>query len=240
MNSNLSISLKLFISHVFAVLLVSGSIGAFFYASALNSMQTGLKERLQSSAALISQTVDANTLRDVRCVNDTTCPSYINALGHLRTLQRMNPDIAFLYIMRQQGGRVFFVVDTDETEKQAQPGKEYDKIPPTLMQGFTGLSVDQDITVDEWGSFLSGYAPLKNGMGEYLLGIDMRADQVQDKFKGLRIAGLISLTSAIVLAFLFAQHLTSRFMSRISTAIVRCGDIARGKLREALINSPSS
>ena len=235
MNSNLSISLKLFISHVFAVLLVSGSIGAFFYASALNSIQSGLEERLQSSAALISQTIDANTLRDVRCVNDLNCPAYINTLGHLRALRRMNPDIAFLYIMRQQGGRVLFVVDTDETEKQATPGMEYKQVTPALMRGFTGASVLPEITDDEWGSFLSGYAPLKNGMGEYLLGIDMRADQVQDKFKGLRIAGLISLTSAIVLAFLFAQHLTSRFMSRISTAIVRCGDIARGKLSEKII-----
>ena len=90
MSPNLTIRLKLFISHALAVLLVSGSIGAFFYASALNSMQTGLKERLQSSAALISQTLDANTLRDVRCARDITCPGYINALGHLRTLQRMN------------------------------------------------------------------------------------------------------------------------------------------------------
>ena len=236
MNPNLSIRLNLFISHLFAVLLVSGSIGAFFYGSALNSIQAGLEERLQSSAALISQTLDANTLRDARCMSgDTTCPGYVNALGHLRALRRMNPDIAFLYIMRQQGGRVFFVVDSDETEKQALPGREYKQATPALMRGFTSASVLQKITDDEWGSFLSGYAPLKNGMGEYLLGIDMRADQVQDKFKGLRIAGLISLTSAIVLAFLFAQHLTSRFMSRISTAIVRCGDIARGKLSEKII-----
>ena len=155
MSPNLTIRLKLFISHALAVLLVSGSIGAFFYASALNSMQTGLKERLQSSAALISQTLDANTLRDVRCARDITCPGYINALGHLRTLQRMNSDIAFLYIMRQQGGRVFFVVDADETDKQAPPGKEYEKVPPTMMQGFTGLSVDQGITTDEWGGFIT-------------------------------------------------------------------------------------
>ena len=235
MSPNLTIRLKLFISHALAVLLVSGSIGAFFYASALNSMQTGLKERLQSSAALISQTLDANTLRDVRCARDITCPGYINALGHLRTLQRMNSDIAFLYIMRQQGGRVFFVVDADETDKQAPPGKEYEKVPPTMMQGFIGLSVDQGITTDEWGGFLSGYAPLKNGMGEYLLGIDMRTDQVQDKFNNLRIAGLFSLLFSVMLALLLAKHLSSRFMSRISAAIVRCNDIACGKLSEKII-----
>ena len=236
MNPNLSIRLKLFISHLFAVLLVSGSIGAFFYGSALNSIQAGLEERLQSSAALISQTLDANTLRDARCMSgDTTCPGYVNALGHLRALRRMNPDIAFLYIMRQQGGRVFFVVDSDETEKQALPGREYKQATPALMRGFTSASVLQKITDDEWGSFLSGYAPLKNGMGEYLLGIDMRADQVQNKFDNLRIAGLFSLLFSTALALLLAKYLTSRFMGRISAAIVRCNDIACGKLSEKII-----
>ena len=56
MKQGLPISIKLFISHVCAVLLVSGSIGSFFYLNALDNLQTGLKERLQSSAALISQT----------------------------------------------------------------------------------------------------------------------------------------------------------------------------------------
>ena len=96
-----------------------------------------MEERLQSSAALISQTIDANTLRDVRCVNDLNCPAYISTLGHLRALRRMNPDIAFLYIMRQQGGRVLFVVDTDETEKQATPGMEYKQVTPALIPTLT-------------------------------------------------------------------------------------------------------
>ena len=232
---NLSISLKLFISHVLTVLLVSGSIGGFFYYSALDSMQTGLKERLQASAALISQTVDANTLRSIHCAENANCPVYDDTLRHLRSLRRMNSDIAFLYIMRQKGGRVFFVIDSDETEKQAQPGMEYKQVTPALMRGFTGASVLEEIADDEWGSFLSGYAPLKNGMGEYLLGIDMRADQVQDKFGKLRSAGLVSLLSSVLLALLFAKHLTSRFMIRIKMAITRCKDIASGKLNERII-----
>ena len=235
MNLNLSIRRRLFISHILTVLLISGSIGGFFYVSALDSIQNGLKERLLSSAALISQTIDADTLRDIPCAENTHCPAYVNTLAHLRALRRMNQDIAFLYIMRQQGGQIVFVVDSDETEKQAQPCREYDTISPGLMKGFTSLSADPEITTDEWGSFLSGYAPLKNGRGEYLLGIDMHANQVQEKFNGLRTAGLISLLSAVVLTFLFAKFLSMHFMDRITMAIARCKDIACGKFNEKII-----
>ena len=63
MNAQIPIRLKLFFSHVLAVLLVSGSIGTYFYTSAADSLLTGLQERLQSSAALISQMIDADQLR---------------------------------------------------------------------------------------------------------------------------------------------------------------------------------
>ena len=237
MKQGLPISIKLFISHVCAVLLVSGSIGSFFYLNALDNLQTGLKERLQSSAALISQTIDADNLRNIRHEADTASPDYQATLQHLRALRRMNPDIAFLYIMRQEGGRIYFVVDSDETEKQAMPGKVYTDVQPMLLMGFIGISVDKEITQDEWGAFLSGYAPLKNGTGEFLLGIDMRADQVQEKFNNLRLAGIASLIASITLAFLFARYLTLRFMGRINLAIGRCKEIAEGKLNNRIIVS---
>ena len=46
----------------------------------------------------------------------------------------MNPDIAFLYVMRQQGENFFFVIDSDESEEQAMPGQEYTEILPGMVQ----------------------------------------------------------------------------------------------------------
>ncbi|MGE4559248.1 MAG: diguanylate cyclase [Desulfobulbus sp.] len=229
-----SIRLKLFFSHVLAVLLVSGSIGTYFYASASESLINGLKERLKASAALISQMIDADDLRTVNSAADTQQNGYIRALERLRQLRRMNPDIAFLYVMRQQGEKVFFVVDSDESEQQAQPGQEYTVLVPGLIHGFTGISVDKEIVADEWGAFLSGYAPLKNGRGEYLVGIDMRANEVQAKLGDLRLTGIYSLLGSIALAFLCSQYLASRFTGPIHLAIARCTAISSGKLDERI------
>ena len=50
----LSIFSKLFLSHFAAIVLVSGSVG-YFYFSAIENLMQALRSRLQNSAALISQ-----------------------------------------------------------------------------------------------------------------------------------------------------------------------------------------
>lgn len=231
----LSIRIKLFLSHVLAVLLVSGSIGTFFFASAAESLMDGLKERLQASAALISQTIDANTLRTVLTPADVSQPGYVDTLAQLRALKRMNGDISYLYVMRQEGEQIIFVVDSDETDKQALPGTEYPHRLPSLLKGFTGVAVDSKIVSDQWGAFLSGYAPVKNSSGDFLVGIDMRADKVALKSRNLRISGFCSLLASIALAFLFAKYLAARFTGPIRLAIDRCTAIAAGKLDQQIL-----
>ncbi|MBP6807667.1 MAG: diguanylate cyclase, partial [Chromatiaceae bacterium] len=83
---------------------------------------------------------------------------------------------------------------------------------------------------DEWGSFMSGYAPLRNGNGEYLVGLDMRAEELQQKLEAVRIAATLSLVFAIVLAVLFSRLLSSHFTKPVRILIERCRTIARGEL----------
>lgn len=234
MNVRLSVRTKLFLSHVLMVLLIAGSAGTYFYLSAVESLMNGLKERLQASAGLISQTIDADTLRHIRAAEDTSRPEYVAVLDQLRTFKRMNPDIAFLYLMRLEGEKVFFVADSDETSGQALPGKEYTQLLPSLLAGFTAMVVDDEVVADEWGAFLSGYAPIKNGRGQFLVGLDMRADKVREKYRALRISGAVSLAAAIVLAFALARLLANRFMLPIRVSISRCSSIAEGRYNERI------
>jgi diguanylate cyclase (GGDEF) domain len=225
-----SIYSKLFLSHVLAVFLVSGSIGTFFYSRASQSILVGLQERLKATAAMVSWTIDADTLRHIRTREDVNDPQYQHTLAQLRALKRMNTDISFLYIMRIEDGRVLFVVDSDESDAQAMPGHEYSAVVPTLLHGFLGVTVDDAPTDDDWGSFLSSYAPLRGSHGDFLVGVDMRADAIQEKYENLRISALISVIASILLAFLFARMLSTRFMTPINMTIRGCSDMASGKL----------
>jgi diguanylate cyclase (GGDEF)-like protein len=230
----LAIQKKLFLSHFLAVLLVSGSIGTYFYLSAADSLMASLKNRLQNSAAMISQVVDAGPLTEIKGPQDIQTPVYRELLHLLRSFKKANPDIAFLYLMRREGQRVVFVVDSDETKAQALPGREYTNVVPALWTGFDRPSVDNQITQDEWGSFMSGYAPLKNGRGTFLVGLDMRADEVQRKFRQLRISGFLSLGASLLLAFIFSRLLSSHFNRPIRLLVSHCLAIAQGRLGERL------
>ncbi len=201
---------KLFLSHFAAILMVSGSVGTYFYFSARDTVLKGLQGRLSNSAALVGRSLDARGLDRIVSPRQVTDPVYLNYLRRLRNLRAANPDIAYLYIMRRVGDSVYFVVDSDATKGQALPGTVYADVVPTLLKGFERTSVDDQIYSDQWGAFLSGYAPLAHGDGRYLVGIDMRADEVERKFQRIDVAGLVSLGFSVLLALLFAHFISRR------------------------------
>jgi diguanylate cyclase (GGDEF)-like protein len=221
---------KLFLSHFLSVVLVSGSIGTFLYASALNNLFVHIQTRLKYSAGLISQNLNPQELAVIQTARDTRHPIYQKTLRELRRLKSTNPDIAFIYIMRRQGRQVYFVIDSDDTPEQALPGTLYPEPPETLMKGFLDPSVDQDFTADQWGAFLSGYFPLPNSDGNYLVGIDMRANEVQHKFQELQLTGLISLLCSLLLALIFSRFISERLITPIHLLVDRCRELAKGHL----------
>jgi diguanylate cyclase (GGDEF)-like protein len=229
-----SIHKKLFLSHFLAVLFVSGSIGTYFYLCAYTNLKESLQRRLLNSAALISENIDGKELIRIHAPDDISLPEYTRYLYQLRRLRIANPDIAFLYVMRLKDDRVYFVIDSDETEKQALPGREYTHIVPSLLDGFKRPTVDQDIFQDEWGSFMSGYAPIKNGDDKLLVGMDMRANEVQEKFKSLRFSGILSFFCSILLAYVFSRFLSQRFVSGIRLLIDSCRAIADGRMDQPM------
>ena len=234
----LPIRTKLFLSHFLAVLLVSGSIGTYFYRQSTASLLESLQSRLRYSAGLLARTVDAGELAAIRSPADVARPEYTRLLALVRDFQQANPDIAFIYVMRRDGGaedksdgEIRFVLDSDSSADQALPGAPYEEEVPRLRDGFLRPAADEAITQDRWGYFLSGYAPVKNGAGRFLVGLDMRADEVQRKFQRIRVAGAVSLLLSVVLAGIFSRLLAARITRPITQLIARTGEIARGELK---------
>lgn len=220
----MTIRTKLFLSHFAAIVLVSGSVGTYFYENALDSLHEALRSRLQNSAALVSQALSVEGIGQIDAADDRDKPAYREGVDALRSFVAANPDIAFVYIMRKVGDQVEFVLDSD-VDQPAMPGEIYPHDVPELMQGFVRPSVDAEITHDRWGSFLSGYSPLVGGGGSYLIGIDMRADEVQSKLKQIRLAGLLSLSLSLILAAVFSHFLSRSFTRRIGNVTGRLSSI---------------
>ena len=233
---NLSTRSKLFLSHFLAIVLVSGSIGSYFYANAIENLLSSLKSRLLNSAALMSHSFDVAQLDTLRSAADTSTRPYADNQAKIRALVKTNDDIAFIYVMRLNGDRVEFVLDSDTDP--APPGEVYEEHIPELLEGFLRPSVDSEITVDKWGKFLSGYAPLEQGRNRYLVGIDMRADEVEEKLDSLQLTGVLSLLGSILFALMFSHFLSANFTRRIAQLIDRCAHIARERLDNTNLSGP--
>ena len=108
----------------------------------------------------------------------------------------------------------------------ASPGEIYEPDIDTLMEGFLRPSVDQELVEDRWGVFLSGYSPIEAGKDDYLIGIDMRADEVKKKFEQIRLAGFLSLALSVILAMIFSRLLSQNLTRRISHLTTRFARIA--------------
>ena len=225
---------KMFLSHLLAILMVSGSIGTYFYWCAAGSLKGSLQARLRNSAALVARTFEGADLGALRGAADTNSPRYVEYLRTLRGLRATNPDMAFLYLMRRDADGVRFVIDSDESNSEAPPGRLYTNSVPALLEGFQRPSVDPQIYTDEWGAFMSGYAPVRAGGGEYLVGLDMRATEVQRKFRNLQVSGTVSLCGAIALALLFSHLFGRRLLGNMRVFVNRCMAIADGRYDERI------
>ena len=95
---------------------------------------------------------------------------------------------------------------------------------------FIPPSVDEKPYRDEWGVFLSGYSPLRNGDGKFLIGIDMRADEVDQKMARLQMTGLLSLLGSLLLALIFSLYFSRGLGTRINDLTKLCSKIAMGRL----------
>ncbi len=183
---------------VAAVVAFAVLLGIGFYMRGRTLMEELLKERLRDTAAVAVQQFDPAMIASIKGEASMESAQFRDVVARLRTVRASVPGIQYAYIMRKtsEPGMLEFVADADslspdteldangngeveEDEEASYPGDTYDisDIPALQEEAFLRASVDEDITVDQWGYLISGYAPIvgKDGRPVAVLGIDMNA-----------------------------------------------------------------
>ncbi len=100
-------------------------------------------------------------------------------------IKNASQDIAFLYTMRFDEQGLYFVVDAGEPgdEGFSAFGERYQNPSPALASSYRALTkpiAGHDIYTDEYGSFLSAYAPIRTDDGRVagILGVDISAEKI--------------------------------------------------------------
>ncbi|HXX54944.1 MAG TPA: hypothetical protein VEI81_02480, partial [Methanoregula sp.] len=191
---------------LFILMMVAITIGSFVYINgvARDTVKDSIRQNLGSSAAIVAADVNGSMFDRIRPGDEST-PAFLALRDYLDRAREADPTIRYIYTMRLNGSTVEFVVDGDYgiDPGGAAIGDAYPNATPDLLAGFAGPSADQDLTTDQWGSTLSGYAPIRDNTGRVvgIVGVDRDSASITAEIDRLRT---IDYALLIVIIALFA------------------------------------
>lgn len=241
MNIFKSFRLKVTLALVFAMLLACGVSDLIIYKYALDRQLDQLRNRLMAIAQVSGLMVAGDDLSKIPRTREGVNDARYQAIAEkLLEIKKAAPSITYIYTLTRtdKPGIFRFIVDPEpkgaaEKNPGAYPGDEYDASGfPELVKGWDGPAADRKLGRDDWGVFMSGYAPIRDTGGKTvaILGVDMSADDVrsiQDEV-GRRAWGVLVI--ATLLSVLLGMVVSSRVTGPIERLVAGTRHIARGDL----------
>lgn len=228
-----SIRTKIMAGMIICVLIVMNLIGWSFIIQARNTMLEQCKKTAKSSAKIAAKRIDGNLLEQIKKGDEGT-DYYKEMLEQLQVFLA-GDDIKYIYTMRMDDNKLEFVVDAD-TKDGAAIGEEYE-IYDEIADAFKGnVTVDCEMTSDEWGDFYSAFAPVYNSSKQIvgIVGVDCSASAIRTQqntfIRQFILIGFAGLIVAIVLSLIISRVLSrsvSTIAGKMSELAMKEGDLTQ-------------
>ncbi|MBF0244449.1 MAG: hypothetical protein HQL31_04170 [Planctomycetes bacterium] len=217
-----SMHFSLTVSIVLLVVTTSLCVGIISFFSIKDFIRQGIKERMLDVAALATQQVNMEDHERLWTQEDETTEAYLGIRAKLQAIKSAGKDIRYIYTYRKsESGEISFVVDAEtDPEEMSHVGDVYDDATPEMLSVFElgeGV-VEDDFSRDEWGVWLSAFAPLfaKDGKVVGAVGLDVSAKAILDyEHRFLLILVVLCLAvcvPAIVLSIWFSSRVSRPLM----------------------------
>lgn len=187
----------------FAMLAVLSGIATYgLYVQNLSFNKERVREQVRAIAATAAPNFEAADLEKIKSIEDISKVEWSKVVGQLQNIRISNKDVRYVYILRPTTNPdVFeFVADADsldpfaiidlnqdgvidEADTLNGPGTTYEVAEvPAAIEGLNFPSADKDPYTDKWGTFISGFAPIKNSSGTSVavLGVDRIAEDIKE------------------------------------------------------------
>jgi len=195
------------------------------YAQVQGMFKERLRERIRSIAATASIQFDAAELDLITGPESVGTEIYKRNVRKLQRIREINGDIKYAYVWRRtkDPNTVVFIADADSIDPYAKidlnedgviddadalnvPGDSYDISEYAYLKdgAFEHPTVDPELTVDQWSTFLSATAPIFNtqGTADEVVGVDV------DVTDFVRITNLALVPFVLFVLFLLAVLMT--------------------------------
>jgi sensor histidine kinase regulating citrate/malate metabolism len=233
-----SLGTKLTVSFMVLILLVS--MGTFFYTvqEAKTAITDQMKEELILTAKIMSSQIDGDLLSQINVKEDTENEAFMQVYEKLDELRGDNTDvITYLYIVRLDGeGNARFVVDADYTENgvvDVYADQLYEDAPvEDIQKGLAAPHVSAEPYTDEWGTFLTGYAPIYDSSGNVagVLGVDFDIATVKEKQDFLSSLVYYILIGSILAATSVILYFSKTIIKELDSITKVANSISNGEL----------
>ena len=175
-----------------------------------NMTKEAIRKKLYVAVGIGSKQIRGEIHAKIQKSGDESSESYKQIFAKLNKIRKITSDIKNVYTIREDGaGGAFFVVDSDpKTDARAKIGHKVIKMTPAIKEAFATkkkITVENNYFVDEWGTFISGFAPIYNSAGEFeaLLGMDVMAETVKiHQYNNILVIIFTTLLVTIVTVFL--------------------------------------
>jgi len=204
-------------------------------------IQEALFKQVQSKALSIASTasalLDGSEFEKVKTREDEKSATYRELQARLRILRNANrrDDVHVEYIYTLQPAPndpsvLLLGIDPEELlENQSHVGDVYKGVFGTRFSMLDRPLVDESPSRDQWGEWISAYAPVKNRLGKTvsMLGIDLRSGDVKkittsDILKIAAVSFAISSILAVALSLLLFRTM-SRPLRQLQQALQAIG-----------------
>lgn len=184
---------------------------------ARKSQMEVLRKDLLGFASAAAGLVAGDLHQQLEHADQTGSELYQELINPLVAMHRRVPQIAYVYSFVVRDGRLFFVLDTatqkgrlefDREMKASKVMDAYESEDPeddTLLAEALGNGVpyaSRKPVTDEFGTFLSGFAPIYDSQGKAVggVGIDLDVTRVMHRMEQIRLATFAGLGVALMVS----------------------------------------
>lgn len=208
------------------------------YGEASRLIFEEIRSKILSLIINSEQVIDPNELKQFIQSNGKTNTAEFKRLNdellEIRDLNRRSDIyVEYVYLLKKydDSNHYYFLMDVQSGvhEGKTRFGELYPsriEIPPGLSAPF----VTTHIYSDEWGTWLSGYAPIYDQAGNQvaILGIDVRTKEIYLELEKLLLYGLIAFAISIFVAVIFAYFLSKLVSSSLGMLCDTVKSIGKG------------